>query len=90
MTAQEAREKVIKQHTAQKAVSDILECIKKEVERQGYFFDEDNNKFYIEVEYNYLLDGAIENRTEQVIQELNDLGYEVDKYIPQNMMFIHW
>lgn len=90
MTAQEAREKVIEQHTAQKAVSDILECIEKEIEKQEYFFDEDNNKFYIEVEYNYLLDGAIENRTDSVVQELNNLGYEVDKYIPQNMMFIHW
>lgn len=90
MTAQETREKVINQHTAQKAVSDILMCIEKEVERQGYFFDEDNNKFYIEVEYNYLLDRVIENRTDSVVQELNNLGFEVDKYIPQNMMFIYW
>lgn len=88
MTAKEAREKVIEQHTVQKAVSDILECIEKEIERQGYYFDEDMNEFYIKVDYNYNLDGVIENRTEQVIQELNNLGFEVVKSLDD--MFIYW
>lgn len=90
MTAREARERVIKQHTAQEAVSDILYCIRREVERQGYHFDEDMNKFYIIVDYNYNLDGVIENRTDHVIQELSNLGFEVVKYLPQNKMFIYW
>lgn len=90
MTAREAREKVIKQHTAQEAVSDILYCIRREAERQEYHFDEGINKFYIIVDYNYNLDGVIENRTDHVIQELNSLGFEVVKYLPQNKMFIYW
>lgn len=90
MTAREAREKVIKQHTAQEAVSDILFCIRREVERQGYHFDEELNKFYIKVDYNYSLDKVIENRTDHVIQELNNLGFEVVKFLPLNDMFIYW
>lgn len=90
MTAKETREKVIKQHTAQEAVSDILMCIEKEVERQEYYFDEDMNKFYIKVDYNYSLDGVIENRTDHVVQELNNLGFEVIKYLPLNDMYIYW
>ena len=90
MTAREAREKAIEQHSAQKAVSDILMRIEEEIERQAYYFNEGINKFYIIVDYNYNLDGVIENRTEQVIQELNNLGFEVVKYLPQNKMFIYW
>lgn len=88
MTAQKAREKVIEQHTVQKTVSDILFCIRREVERQGYHFDEDMNEFYIKVDYNYNLDGVVKNRTEQVIQELNNLGFEVVKSLDD--MFIYW
>lgn len=90
MTAKEAREKVIEQHTAQEAVSDILMRIEEEIESQEYYFNEDMNKFYIIVDYNYNLDVAIENRTEQVIQELNNLGFEVVKSPLQNKMFIYW
>lgn len=90
MTAKETRKKVIEQHTAQKAVSDILMCIEKLVESQEYFFEESSNKFYIKVDYNYHLDKVIENRTDSVVQELNDLGFEVDKYPSQGMMFIYW
>lgn len=90
MTAREAREKVIEQHTAQEAVSDILMRIEEEIESQEYYFNEGINKFYIIVDYNYNLDVAIENRTEQVIQELNSLGFEVVKSPPQNKMFIYW
>lgn len=90
MTAREVREKVIKQHTAQEAVSDILMRIEEEIESQEYYFNEGINKFYIIVDYNYNLDVAIENRTEQVIQELNNLGFEVVKSPPQNKMFIYW
>lgn len=64
--------------------------IEEEVERQEYYFNEGINKFYIIVDYNYNLDVAIENRTEQVIQELNNLGFEVVKSPPQNKMLIYW
>lgn len=90
MNAREAREKVIEQHTAQEAVSDILMRIEEEIERQEYYFNEGINKFYIIVDYNYNLDVVIENRTEQVIQELNSLGFEIVKSPPQNKMLIYW
>lgn len=90
MTAQEAREKSIKQHTAQKAVSDILECIEKEIESQEDYYDENSGKFFIEIDYNYHLDNVIDDRTEQVIQELSNLGYEVEVFTISNRMSILW
>lgn len=90
MTAQEAREKAIKQHTAQKAVSDILECIEKLVESQEDYYDENSGKFFIEIDYNYHLDNVIDDRTEQVIQELSNLGYEVELFTISNRMSITW
>ena len=46
MTAQEARQEVMNQFTAQKAVSDILESIENKIESQECFFEERSNKFY--------------------------------------------
>lgn len=90
MTAQEAREKAIEQHTAQKTVSDILKYIEKKVEKQEYYYDENSGKFFIEFDYNYHLDNIIDDRTEQVIQELSNLGYVIEVFTISNRMSIAW
>lgn len=90
MTAKQAREASIKQHSVPSVVSSILHRIRNEVKKQEDYYDENSGKFFIEFDYNYHLDNVIDDRTEQVIQELSNLGYEVEIFTISNRMSIAW